>query len=236
VVVPGIIGQFRSILMDNQYSLARGLHFLVTAFFAAVVLILAVLVVVGTVEVRLEHSPQATVPTALVSPKEPDGLWVREVAEAKEYFRLLGHQAYLYKYSGGWIDAWIEVEEEGQKTTLGKELGEQLRTNAVGEDRIGPSPTGYLLWVRRKEHAEEVWELALSINGKDGKSFGWVHDNRISPPRPKSGVGIESSGISLREGDGDIVLNEGQIVVLDGFRNGDGRKGRKVELKCRLAR
>jgi hypothetical protein len=220
--------------MEDRWSAARRLHLLVTASLGAAVLTFAVLVAAGTLEVRVGREQLPTAPPPVpATPKEREGPWIREVEDARPYFDLLGQTARLYRYKGGWIDAWIDVEVEGQKTVLGKELGKQLREGHERDDRVGPAPSGYLLWVRRKEHDKnEVWELALSLSDKDGKKLAWSYLTESSPPQPKSGRGMEASGLWVRGADGTVPLNEGQAVVLDGFRNGGERETRKVELKC----
>jgi hypothetical protein len=229
--------------MNDQWSSATRLHLLATACLGAAVLTFAVLAAVGMLEVRLVRDPAQKSPPTSTSPREPvpagtrepQEPWVREIVDAKPYFALLGYDASLFRYQGGWIDAWIEVEVEGQKTLLGKELGDTLRTDAEGLGRVMTAPSGYLLWVRQKEHGAEVWDLALSYNGQDGNLSGSVHEKRITPPQPKSGAGTEGSGIWSREGGGFIPPTKEGLFVLDGFRNRDGKEiTRKVELKCRF--
>src|SRR5436309_1144444 len=114
--------------MGDHWSSARRLHLLVTASLGAAVVTLAVLVAVGTLEVRLVRGQAPAAPPPVpASPKEPAGPWVQGIEDVKPYFTLLSQDASVYKYKGGWIDVWIEVEVEGQKTELGRKLGHDLR-------------------------------------------------------------------------------------------------------------
>ena len=85
------------------------------------------------------------------------------------------------------MDCWIEVDFEGKKTILGDNLG-KLRKASDPKGMTGEQPSGYLLWVRRKENGKEVWDLALnSISiAPDGKSEGSNRIRGISPPPPPS--------------------------------------------------
>jgi hypothetical protein len=208
----------------------------VTTLLAVAGLTLAVLLALGTIEVRFGGSqPRPSDPApSPASPKEPKQPWIREIANAEPYFELLGKKARLFEYKGGLIDAWIEVEVEGQVTVLKKMQGALLREFVARNEAAAPVPSGYLVWTRR-ENNEEVWELALSINSQDGKIIGWTRDDRISFPGPHAGgSGFEVSG-RIGGGDGAIPLDEGQAVVLAWFRNGESVKAtRKVELKCQL--
>lgn len=220
--------------MGDRRSVAGWLHLAMTMLLAGGLLILVGLLAAGRVEIRAVTPAGATpAPGGAVTPAV--GARVEPVPGGDHFFGLLGHTAYCLKYEGTWIDFWIEVDVEGQKTRLGEDLGVQLRAaDRVGADGQPPDgePSGYVVWVRRSEGGKEVWDLAVSVVGQDGKARAAVRRIGISPPPPRASRGAGEGPASGGS------LGGGQEVTLAEFMTfGDaGQITRKAALKCKAAK
>ena len=88
------------------------------------------------------------------SPQEPAGVSIESLDTAAELFGIAGLEAQVFKYSGGNVDFWIELEKDGQTTEFFR--GELLRD---GRD----CAEGYFIWTREADFIgpEETWRLAV---------------------------------------------------------------------------
>lgn len=118
-------------------------HLIVTVLLLGTVLTLVVLVALGQVEIGFVRPPPPPPAKAAKGPR------IERVPEAEKYYELLGYRACLFRYEGGWVDCWIEVDVDGKKTVLAEGLGEGAKNIVQADEelrrRIGEHPSGYLL-------------------------------------------------------------------------------------------
>jgi hypothetical protein len=214
-------------------------HLIVTVLLLGAVLTLVVLVALGQVEIGFVRPPQPPPPES----KAPKGPRIHAVPEAEKYYELLGYKACLYKYEGGWVDCWIEVDVDGKQTVVGEGLGEGVKNIAQADEeqrrRIGEHPSGYLLWVRRTEGNKEVWDLSLNVVSTDGKAETFSRRTGISPPP------LDLAKGSFRGSGGDCSgfkgpLTAGEEITLAtitnfGLKEDKSETTRTTKLKCKLA-
>ena len=91
-----------------------------------------------------------------------NGLWssgvrVAELGSVEELFDLAGQDAIAFKYAGGLVDFWIEIEAHGEK---------RQSRYSYANLQLDPDHTveGYFLWVRgiTDQTGTETWTLAMS--------------------------------------------------------------------------
>jgi hypothetical protein len=97
-------------------------------------------------------------------PAVPAGLHIEEVKSAKELFDLAGQKAVVFKYSGGEVEFWVEIESQGNKEEIGPVRIEP--PEAFADHRqpgSGEAVEGYLLWLRGDpdERGQENWKVAI---------------------------------------------------------------------------
>jgi hypothetical protein len=208
-------------------------HLIVTVLLLGAVLTLVVLVALGQVEIGFVRPPPPPPES-----KAAKGPRIHAVPEAEKYYELLGYKACLFKYEDGWIDCWIEVDVDGKKTVIGEGFGEQVKNMAQANEEqkrlFGEKPSGYLLWVRRKEDGKEVWDLILNVVAPDGKATASSFITGISPP-PLAGTlsgSDQLSGGPLTAGE-EITL---ATITNSRLKEGKSETTRTAKLKCRLAK
>ena len=211
-------------------------HLIVTVLLLGTVLTLVVLVALGQVEIGFVRPPPPPPAKAAKGPR------IERVPEAEKYYELLGYRACLFRYEGGWVDCWIEVDVDGKKTVLAEGLGEGAKNIAQADEelrrRIGEHPSGYLLWVRRKENDKEVWDLTLNVVAPDGKAEAFSRGDGISPPPLDMAKGSGRGSIGPDCGGGPLVTGKEMTVatvVNYGHKEDKSKTTRTAKLKCRLA-
>ena len=217
--------RFKGVAMAG--SMANRAHMLLTVVLAGALLTLGMLAAFGAIQIRWVDKADKAAPGARITP----------AAGADEFFKALGDEAYCFKYEGAWIDCWIEVDKDGVKSRPWEASGNVLREMLGGQGQAAATPTGYLVWVRRKGNDHEEWSMGLSAVGKGGQSFGWKNASGISsPPLPK-GV---SRGGSHALPSGGSLQNAKEITLMDFTVSTLGADNKiKVEwrasLKCKAA-
>ena len=194
--------------MTEKRSMANRVHLLLTVLCAGTLLTLGLFVALGKIEIRqVDRSGNPATSPAI----EP-------VQEGNEYFAALGQEAYCFKYEGTWIDCWIEVEKDGEKSRLG-EVGMLLR-ESLGKNKAQAitEPSGHLVWVRRKSGDKELWDLGIDLADRYGKLKASYHSTMSSPPLPSGPYGgrsmSRSSGGSLKDGN-EITLYSFDVSTID---------------------
>jgi hypothetical protein len=169
----------------------------------------------------------------------PEGLRIRRDTEAEELLKLLGIEADCFKYEGDWIDCWIEIDVDGKQSTWGEGRGEIMRLaatkNVAGEPGVG-KPSGSMVWVRRSQNKDEVWDLALSgkvkiAGGEERSSSTLTLGPPNGPPQPR----VVRAQRLLR-GDAEAVLKNGQAATLVTQLSLSDKAGditRTVKLQCK---
>jgi hypothetical protein len=222
----------------RKEPVVKQLHLIMTVLLLGAVLTLVVLVAVGEVEIGFVRAP----PPAPVAPppapvaKAPAGPRIYPAHEAEKYYELLGYKGVVFKYDGGWIDGWIEVDVDGKKTVIEEALGKGVKQ--LGQGRAGDQPSGYLYWVRRTENNKEVWDLGLNVVASDGGERAFSRAIGISPPpldMPKPG------GADVWGGSGGGPLTAGKEIQLyevstSAPNEGQGSTTRRAKLMCKLAK
>lgn len=214
--------------MSEKRSMANRVLLLLTVLCAGALLTLGLLVALGRIEIRqVDRSGSAATGPAI----EP-------VQEGNEYFAALGQEAYCFKYEGTWIDCWIEVEKDGEKSRLG-EVGMLLR-ESLGKDTAQAITklSGHLVWVRRKSGDKELWDLGIDVADANGEAKASSHTTVFSPPLPSGPYHGGSkmshlSGGSLKDGN-EITLYSFDVSTIDADKK--SKREWSAALKCRAAK
>jgi hypothetical protein len=102
-------------------------------------------------------------PFPLGTPTPSAGIHLEELKSAEELFTLAGQEAVVFKYSGGDVEFWVEIESQGKKQKIGPVAA---RAGLFGDKEKPPAPNqvleGYLLWVRDEgdQAGRETWRVA----------------------------------------------------------------------------
>lgn len=196
------------------------LHLVVTAGLAvAVVVLTAVLLrqerAVGDPPVGNPPAPAG----AVVAPARPPGPMIEEVKRAPGAFKFGSENdsaldVRLFRYSGTYIDARIEIEIDG-KWIVSQEVRAKALLNmretvagalsqAGAENSPPEGPTlGYLVWARRfgKGNEDVTSNLLLTEGGPDGqRTSSGVGESgllylRRTAPLPRAGAAASSLGL-----------------------------------------
>jgi hypothetical protein len=160
----------------------------------------------------------------------------------------------LFKYTGTYIDCWLESEIDGKWVAshqvwgkvlkqTGDDIGKMLTEAAEkgkAEEKAPPADTplfGYLAWGRRisKGNDEVLCELLLTAGGEDGQSSslgmfvgGILQLNRVEGKTTGHYWAGKPAPLPAVL-DGEVTLLDGVI----GLQQGDNKKERRVRLKCR---
>jgi hypothetical protein len=218
--------------MGERGSLANRVHLLLTVVLAGALLTLALLAAFGVIEIRRVDKADKVdnpAPGARIAPTEG----------VDKFFKTLGdEEAYCFKYEGAWIDCWIEVDKDGVKSRPWEASGKLLRAGQGEQGQAGGTPSGYLVWVRRKRKDHEEWSTgvsAFSAVDKEGQSSGRLYASGISSPPLPQGV---TSGGSYALPSGGSLQNAKEITLMAfTVHTFDADKKVKVEwsasLKCK---
>jgi hypothetical protein len=97
-------------------------------------------------------------------PAVSTGVRIEELKSAQELFALARQKAVVFKYSGGEVEFWVEIESRGNKEQIGPVRVEPPDAFA-DQQQPGPGETveGYLLWLRGDpdERGQENWQVAI---------------------------------------------------------------------------
>ncbi|MCL4200920.1 MAG: hypothetical protein KJ000_00395 [Pirellulaceae bacterium] len=168
-------------------------------------------------------------------PLAPAGLRVWRDTEAEDFCEWLGIEADCFKFDGGWVDCWVEIDVGGKKTRL--EAAAPLHRiatekNALADPVVG-QPSGSFLWIRRLDK-QEAWVLPFrfSVKTANGVSSGSSTPRLADGPPQPSEKGEER----LVSGDAEVLLKGDEVVTLvtlftDGEK--DGEITRTAKLQCR---
>jgi hypothetical protein len=187
--------------MGEPGSMATRVHLLLTVVLAGALLTFGLLAAFGAIELRWVDKVDKPAPGARIAPAEG----------ADEFFKTLGDEAYCFKYEGAWIDCWIEVDKDGVKSRPWEASGKVLREMQGGPGQPAGTPSGHLVWVRRKRNDHEEWSMGVSAVGKGAQSFSFLNaSGKSSPPLPQ-GV---SSGGSHALPSGGSLQNTKEITLM----------------------
>jgi hypothetical protein len=166
---------------------------------------------------------------------EPTGPRVREAAtEARAGLEALGYDVRSFRFAGGLVDAWIEVEQGGKTRRLAgglhEEVGHMLR---AGGHRIDPrAARGSITWARREVNGTAVWGLAVAVEDARGEPLAASGRKDLDPALPRAAVVSEGPPGTPRSG--WLALKPDEEVTLYAVRYaGDGEPATTYRLKCK---
>ncbi len=143
---------------------------------ACLVLALASLaggVAIGMVLPRISPiGPSATSAPTSAAPGSK-AIHVEELKSAEDLFAVAGQKAAVFKYSGGDVDFWVEIESQGKKQEIGKGVLSGLLSVAKPV-APGQAVEGYFIWVRgdADDAGRETWMVAQRRELFRAQSFG----------------------------------------------------------------
>jgi len=127
-------------------------------------LFLSILAVGAAVAVGCSKTPPAAAPSSEPAPKLDAHLMIEPVPEADKYLRLLDVDGYVFKFSGGLIECWLEETIGDQPMRRVIDIGQELRmtlSNAkVNKDDV---KAGFVVVTRRRLDQKELWDLKLVV-------------------------------------------------------------------------
>jgi hypothetical protein len=91
------------------------------------------------------------------TPVTPAGVQVEELEPAEELFSLAGEKAQVFKYSGGDVEFWVELDAGGKKNRIGLGFPDSLEPPPPGQ-----TVEGYFIWNRSEpdDAGRESWRVA----------------------------------------------------------------------------
>jgi hypothetical protein len=214
----------------------------VALFLLAIAVIVAVLLAIGTLELRIPPKSKG----AAQEGQQIPGPRV-ELIEADKYFKMMGWESSVFKYSGGFLECWLEIETDGKTESVGKSLGRDLKATASLSEQplAAESVRGHIIWLRRNDlTVGETWDLCITAGeeGREDSANSWVRNIVPSNLKPilehDPGPGVHwgrssapSSGGTLRPSE-EMVL--ATLTVSEIPKQGDSKTRRMVRLKCKL--
>lgn len=197
-------------------SIWQRLHTPLTVILAGIIVIAAALVSFGVVSVWFggnatpsSFTSEQPAPQQAPAPSKP---MIEEVKKAPIAFKYTDKEDSaldfrLFRYTGTWIDCWLETEVDGKWVVTHQISGEQLNgfgeefgkarpgDKGKAEERSKPPDTplfGYLAWGRRtsKGNEEVLCELLLTVPGRhsDAGSSGRMTLQRLHPDSRRNRV------------------------------------------------
>jgi hypothetical protein len=106
------------------------------------------------------------------------GVHIEELKSGEELFELVGQKALAYKYSGGDVEFWIELDIDGKKQEVGLDNVSQLAQLAGSGGFMAPAPNqvieGYFVCVRSDadDSGKENWTVAFRRTFVSAESSG----------------------------------------------------------------
>jgi len=171
-------------------------------------------------------------------PKRPQpgtGLRIWRDAEAEEFCKWVGIEADCFKFEGGWIDCWIEIDVGGERHRLesAAPLHRISARDNVQKDPVVGQPSGSFLWIRRVDKQELcVLPFRFSVKTANGMASGSSNPRLADGPPQPSVKGNER----LIRGDAEVLLNGDDVVTLVTLMNEGETKGeitRTAKLHCK---
>ena len=171
-------------------------------------------------------------------PNAPTALRVWRDTEAEEYCKWLGIEADCFKFEGGWIDCWVEIDVGGKNTKLesAAPLHQISAKNNALKDPVVGQPSGSFLWIRRLDK-QEAWVLPFrfSVKTANGVSSGSSTPRLADGPPQPNAKGKER----LVRGEGEVMLKGEEVVTLVTLLNEGEKAGeitRTAKLQCKALR
>jgi|GEM_PF-2755627 hypothetical protein len=173
-----------------------------------------------------------------VASEKPAGLRAWRDTEADEFCEWIGVDANCYRFEGGWLDVYIDLEVAGESQVFDSAapLHHVSATNPTINGPVVGDPSGRFIWIRSTKNGEEGWTLGyqMSVEKESGESSG------SSGPRaaPSGGLLTPASNVkqTVEMGDAEVFLKEGETVTLITLKNfgENGEVTRTAKLKCRV--
>jgi len=174
----------------------------------------------GVLAAGCGRGPTLVAPVAVdaaPAPAAPDRLIVERVAEADPYYRLVDTNAVVFKYTGGFIDCWIEEEQPGKPLqTKHRIAAEVLR---ISDLPAAPQPRfGFVVVTRRKADKYENWDVRYTIERPGQQPLGatfsdlafglrgsFMSVTKLDKPREVTGE-VELMSVSAPMPDGELTV------------------------------
>jgi hypothetical protein len=193
----------------------------------------------GRADAAKARAEAETAKAALPKPVQaPAGPRIWRDTEAEELCKTLGIEADCFKYEGGWIACWVEIDVAGKKDRWGEdeEIHRTAALQNLFNEQVVGKPSGSLVWVRRSQNKHEAWDLAFKCKPKtSGGDTGSASKITLAPPDGPPQP-ISEGKRRLVHGDAEFALKEGQVVTLVTVENAgekDGDLARSVKLQCK---
>ncbi len=133
----------------------------------------------------------------------------------EKVFASLGEEALVFRYSGGDLRFWIEIESSGKKKTLGENL-----IPAAAAPGPGQVVEGHFVWVRHEadESGKELWTVAME------------RDLVFRPPQPS---GVLMATAQSRTGRAGMVVQLWDHAESEEPNQGSSSTGERVPAAIR---
>jgi hypothetical protein len=173
-------------------------------------------------------------------PKTATDLRVWRDTEAEQFCKDLRIEAYCFKYEGGWVDCWIEIDGFGPVAKPERLSAEQIKKNlaSVRKEAVG-QPSGSFVWIRRLVDKEKEEQLAFrasvkfSVKPPDGViSVDYSSISSLTDPWRARLKGNER----LDRGKAEVVLRGEEVVTLVTLLTAGEKEGevsRTLKLQCK---
>jgi hypothetical protein len=168
--------------------------------------------------------------------KDQSSARVREATiEAKGSLEALGYTVRSFRFEGGLVDAWIEVEDEGQKPQrlaggFTEDLTGLLRTG--GHSMAPGAVRGSITWLQSEVNGKVLWGLAVAVEDAKGKSVASSARRDFDPFLPQSQtvsylpLGTPETGwLSLKSKEETTLYTQRHSI--------EGKPTRIYRLKCK---
>jgi hypothetical protein len=147
------------------------------------------------------------------------GTRLEELKSAEELFALAGQKAVVFKYSGGDVQFWVEIEFQGRKRKV--ELGPQL-WGADKQPRPDQTLEGYFVWVRSEANdaGKEEWTIACRTDAITTQASGVQLSTPVADIKTaqsevqKQSVGSSARGLSVQVWKGQVEKGKNLGVAM----------------------
>jgi hypothetical protein len=216
-----------------------------------------------TVEDESEAIAELPKPPADEPSPESAAPHIERLVEAEKCFDVAGFEAYVFRFFGGFVECWIDVETDGTKEVLAKEddweekiasVVEQARSVAKSQEQtftLAPdSIHGYVIFMRRHDdmfaYAEESkgkWELVIvvKVGDEDTSSYLTTHNPVPLPFFEPSAEHKPGSSWFTSEGgrQGGLLQPDEELCLyeckwLETLKGNVTKERQHIRLKCRL--
>jgi hypothetical protein len=175
-------------------------------------------------------------------PKTPTDLRVWRDTEAEQLCKDLRIEAYCFKYEGGWVDCWIDIDGFGPVAKPERLEAEGIKKSLAGllKDAVH-QPSGSFVWIRRLVDKEKEEQLAFRASVKFS----------VKPPDGVIDIRTNNASISsltdpwrgrlkgnerLERGKAEVVLRGDEVVTLVTILTAGEKEGevsRTLKLQCK---